>query len=342
LLRWLKKISTPEDLFHASRNELLSIGVSVEEIKMIQKPNWSMVEKDLTWSNTTNHAILLLQDTEYPFLLKRISDPPFLLYVKGNKKILSHKQLAIVGSRKPSPSGIRNAERFAYQLSSAGFVITSGLALGIDAASHKGALAAEGATISVFGTGLNHVYPSANQWLASEIIDRQGAIISEFSPDTPPKAINFPLRNRIIAGLSLGVLVVEAAQKSGSLITAHCALEQGREVFAMPGSIHNVTSKGCHHLIKQGAKLVENIDDILEELLDFRGTTKDTLSVIPAEFCISNQEEQLLKQIGYETTPIDMIILRAGLTRSEVSSILLSLELQGCIQTVPGGFIRVN
>ncbi|OGT38541.1 MAG: DNA protecting protein DprA [Gammaproteobacteria bacterium RIFCSPHIGHO2_12_FULL_37_14] len=349
ILRWLEKLSTPENLLLANQEKLLMIGASKEEIFAIQKPNWLAVEKDLAWAEMADHAILSLSDEDYPSLLKQIIHPPLVLYVMGNKKALLRKQLAIVGSRQASPTGIKNAEQFAYQLSLAGLAITSGLALGVDAASHQGAIAAKGETISVFGTGLNHIYPRSNRRLAHEILEHQGVIISEFPLDTPPKAMNFPLRNRIIAGLSVGVLIIEAAHKSGSLITANYALEQGKEIFAIPGSIQNQTSKGCHYLIKQGAKLVECIEDILEELNIFTveptlkiATQQTNKQIVKFGTKLTDQEKCLFEQIGYEISPIDVIILRTGLTRSEVSSILLSLELQGYIQTVSGGVIRVT
>ncbi|OGT41032.1 MAG: DNA protecting protein DprA [Gammaproteobacteria bacterium RIFCSPHIGHO2_12_FULL_37_34] len=346
MLCLLEHFSTPEQLFRAHKEELLLIGASMAEIQAIQCPNWKVIETELAWANKPYHAILSLQDDSYPPLLKQTADPPFILYVKGDQTVLSRKQLAMVGSRKASPTGIKNAEQFAYHLSLAGLVITSGFALGIDTASHRGALAAKRVTIGVFGTGLNHIYPAINRKLVQEVLDHQGALLSEFPLDAPPKAIHFPLRNRIIAGLSLGVLVVEAARKSGSLITAHHALEYGREVFAIPGSIHHLTSRGCHYLIKQGAKLVECMEDILEELNGFKGVLQSKNKQPPIDQSLpmdfSKQEKDLFEQIGYEIIPIDMIILRTGLTRSEVSSILLSLELRGYIQTVSGGYVRID
>ena len=245
----------------------------------------------------------------------------------------------------PTPSGLMNAEHFAHALALSGFTITSGLALGIDGAGHRGALAANGSTIAVAGTGLHHVYPSSHQPLAEEIILNQGAIISEFPLSVPPQPANFPRRNRIIGALSIGTLVVEAALKSGSLITARYALEQGREVFAIPGSIHHPLSRGCHYLIRQGAKLVETVADVLEELTAWK---TPVLQTEPANMaCTASQDTSqagdgsLLPQIGYEITSLDVIILRSGLTASEVSSMLLVLELSGYIKAVPGGYVRV-
>jgi len=209
--------------------------------------------------------ILTLHDPAYPALLKEIADPPPLLFVRGDPAVLSRPQLGIVGSRNPTPGGRSLAEDFARSLSRCGLVVTSGMALGIDAAGHRGALRGGGTTLAVAGTGPDRIYPARHRDLARAIVE-QGAIISEFAPGTPALPSNFPRRNRIISGLSLGVLVVEAACRSGSLITARLAAEQGREVFALPGSIHNPLARGCHHLIRQGAKLVEDIEDIVEEL----------------------------------------------------------------------------
>ncbi|CAG0910748.1 unnamed protein product, partial [Cyprideis torosa] len=223
------------------------------------------IAADLNWLSHDKHYILPITSEQYPSLLRAIDDPPPLIYVVGDPNLLSYPQLAVVGSRNATRAGIANAEAFSLHLASAGLGITSGLALGIDTAAHRGALKADGITLAVAGTGLDGVYPARNRSLAEEIA-RTGALISEFPIGTRPSPENFPRRNRIISGLSLGTLVIEAAAKSGSLITARLASEQGREVFAIPGSIHNPLARGCHQLIRQGAKLVETGDDILEEL----------------------------------------------------------------------------
>ena len=325
----------------------------------------------MAWVNHSTNHIVCLSDDSYPTLLKEITDPPFV-DLQGDPCVLSNLQLAIVGARNATPLGLQHAEQFAKHLAEAGFTITSGLAQGIDAASHKGALAANGLTIAVMGTGLNHIYPPSNKSLAHKIINKNGALISEFSLDIPPKAYNFPRRNRIICGLSRGVLIVEAALKSGSLITARYALEQGREVFAIPGSIHNPLSRGCHYLIRQGAKLVETTKDIIEEfqgLKDFPTavTVKSGgfgLADRPVHGCAGRSQEQLrlttqthptslspplslqfcaiLDHIEHAITPLDVIVLRSRLTVGEVSSILLSLELQGYIESVSGGYVRTS
>jgi DNA processing protein len=346
LMRWLAHFDDIEQLFLASSEALQTIGVSAKSIHALQHPDWKAVEQDLAWERHPHHHLIAFDNVDYPNLLKEIADPPPVLYVRGNKTVLANVQLAMVGSRHATPSGLKNAEQFAYYLAEAGFSITSGLALGIDGASHRGALAANGVTIGVAGTGLNHTYPPAHRSLVEEIIHQDGAVISEFPLPTPPQAMNFPRRNRIIGGLTRGVIVVEAALKSGSLITARHALEQGREVFAIPGSIHHPLARGCHHLIRQGAKLVETAADILDEL----GAHK--VPILKKEKRISAEEmaphadlsldcQQILNQIGYEITPLDVIILRSGLTAGGVSSILLTLELNGYVQSVPGGYARV-
>lgn len=336
---WLASLYLP----NTSIRSFLASLQQYKDIKSLfdeQKPqvNWSQVESDLAWaeSHPDNH-IIAFSDPEYPALLKEIADPPLVLFLRGNKALLGKRQISIVGARNATPTGLKNAEYFAQTLSASGFVITSGLALGIDGASHKGALSASGKTIGVCGTGLNHLYPRSHTLLANSMIQKGGAIISEFPLNIKALAQNFPRRNRIIAGLSLGVLVIEAAIKSGSLITARHAIEQGREVFAIPGSIHNPLSRGCHHLIRQGAKLVESSQDILEE---FGANQGKLWPEQKKQMDLSPREQHLLEQIGYEITSMDVIHLRSGLTTGEVSSILLILEIKGYIQTVPGGYIR--
>ena len=280
----------------------------------------------------------------YPPLLKEIASPPKLLYVKGKLETLIKPQLAIVGSRHPSVQGVELAYKFAKHLASLGFVITSGLALGVDAAGHRGALAMPGGqTVAVFGCGIDVIYPAAHKELATEIIDN-GAIISEFPPGIPPKGSNFPRRNRIISGLSLGVLVVEAAYKSGSLITARMATDEGREVFAIPGAINNTNSKGCNYLIRQGAKLVETVDDILEEfegLLKTKRKVSGDLQKQPiAKPPLDDNCAKLLSCIDFAATPVDIVISRSKLMAEEVGNILAQLELDGYITSVPGGYTR--
>ena len=269
-----------------------------------------------------------------------IADPPPVLFVHGDPTLLVRPQLAMVGSRNPTPGGSETAQAFACHLAQAGLVITSGLALGIDGASHRGALEGGGATLAVAGTGLDRVYPASHRGLAHAIV-ANGALISELPPGAPPLPEHFPRRNRIISGLSAGTLVVEAAANSGSLITARLAAEQGREVFAIPGSIHNPLARGCHGLIKQDAKLVETAQDILEELAPLTG-----IFTLPVKHLgekgnetplCTVEQKALLERLSFEPVAVDTIIRRSGLTPEVVSSILLTLELQGYVISSAGG-----
>ncbi len=340
--RWLEHFDSVAQLFAASLTELNSAGLSNKQIYLLKNSNWLLIETDLLWIEKNQGKIISLDDPLYPSQLKEIHDPPLVLYLQGNAELLSQTQLAIVGSRHPTATGKDLAYQFAKELALAGLVITSGLALGIDAASHYGALNAKGKTIAVLGTGLKSIYPRTHQSLAKEIVESNGCVISEFAPDTPPKAMHFPMRNRIISGLSVGVLVVEAAVRSGSLITARTALEQNRDVFAIPGSIHNPMVRGCHQLIRQGAKLVETSYDILEEINLQKTPVPDRTQTMPKKEPVDLNPllKRVLAEIGYEVTALDVIILRSGLTAAEVSSMLLPLELEGYVHGVPGGYVR--
>lgn len=309
----------------------------------LRAPDWEAVDNDLNWLEEEHCHLLTINDVAYPPLLRDIPDAPPLLFLRGSKEVLVNPQLAMVGSRNPSITGRETAYDFARTLSMAGMVITSGLAQGVDTASHQGALEGGGQTIAVSGTGLDRVYPATNRTLAHNIIDSGGALISEFPPGTLPHAGNFPKRNRIISGLSLGTLVVEAALRSGSLITARLASEQGREVFAIPGSIHNPLARGCHQLIRQGAKLVESANDILEELVPQLQAVLDEESSQPVPQGapeLDEEYQQLLDCIGHEATPVDKMVERSGLTAEAVSSMLLILELQGFVESAAGGYAR--
>ena len=339
MTRLLAAFDTVSDLFSAPANMLQAAGLSAAQISAVQAPCWHQVESDLRWAEAAGHHIVTLADAAYPVLLKEIPDPPPVLFVLGDASLLSRPQLAMVGSRHATSGGVRLAESFASTLAQAGYVITSGLALGIDGASHRGALAVGGETIAVLGTGLKNVYPPAHHSLSDQIISKNGALISEYPLAMPGYPGNFPQRNRTIAGLSLGVLVVEAAMKSGSLITARFAMEQGREVFAIPGSVHVPVARGCHHLIRQGAKLVETAQDVIEET----GALKQVCLRLPepvSPVTLSGKNRLIYDHMDYEITPVDVILLRSQLTAGEVSSILLLLELDGYIQSVPGGYIR--
>lgn len=287
------------------------------------------IERTLAWAEQPNHHVLTLADAAYPRQLLQIADPPPLLYVIGNVDLLSKPGLGVVGSRNASPQGEANAQQFSSTFSLAGLGIISGLALGIDAAAHRGGLSGPGSTIAVMGTGPDSLYPKRNLKLAAEIAQR-GALVTEFPLGTAPLSGNFPRRNRLISGLSRGVLVVEAALPSGSLITARQAADQGREVFAIPGSIHSPMSRGCHALIKQGAKLVDCAEDVLEEL----GMTSASNRPTPNK---SGTENSLLQHMGYDAIDVSMLATRAHLTPDAVSAMLLELELEGKVASLPGG-----
>ncbi len=326
-------------LFESSPEELRTLGLRTRESNAFTHVDWREVEMTLRWAEAADHHLISLDDDRYPPLLKTITDPPLVLYVLGNPRALLQQQIAVVGSRHATHSGLQNAKAFAQQLAAKGLAITSGLARGIDAAAHRGALVANGMTIAVIGSGLKRLYPPDHATLATQIVDMNGALLSEFSLQSHPAPWHFPRRNRLISGLSRGVLVVEAAPKSGSLISARHALEQGRDVYAIPGSIHQPLARGCHDLIKQGAKLVETAEDILVEL-GIHEVEPKKCTIPNASIYLTKDEAHLLAQIEHEITAIDVIISRSGLTAAEVSSILLSLELRELIQSVPGGYVR--
>ncbi len=304
-------------------------------VEAIAKPGWeARVEQTLKWSELDGHSIVTLADHGYPQQLLEIPDPPPLLYVIGNTDFLNRPSIAMVGSRSSTPQGRQNAGQFARALSNSGLTIVSGLALGIDAAAHEGGLQGTASTLAVMGTGPDTIYPRSNRALA-ERITKQGALITEYPIGTPALPANFPRRNRLISGLSKGVLVVEAALASGSLITARMALEQGREVFAMPGSIHSPVSRGCHALIKQGAKLVETAEDVLVEL----GLQFQPESMTP-QHQMSDKMNSLLRYMGYDPFDIGTLCTRCGLTADAVSAMLLQLELEGRVGSLPGGLYQ--
>lgn len=337
-LEILQHFGAIELIFSASRAQLEQVlGGNHEGIQAILAgPDAGALASELSWFTSPNHHLLTWFDPEYPTLLREIPDPPIALYIIGDKSLLARPQLALVGSRNPTPSGRENAGAFARSLASAGLVITSGMALGIDGAAHRGALEVDGYTIAIAGTGLDRVYPARHRELAHQIAER-GALVSEFPLGTPPRPENFPIRNRLISGLSLGTLVIEAALASGSLITARLAAEQGREVFAIPGSIHAPQSRGCHALIRQGAKLVETALDVLEELGPLAQVVQQYATAPERPAPHSAFITQLLEQIGYDPVSVDALIERSGLTADVVSSMLLQMELHGLVATCPGG-----
>lgn len=330
LRKLLQTFGSPISILSTPANNLkqfVSPAVANSIAKGIDEPALVSVSE---WLADPLNSIVTLADTDYPQTLLNIPDPPLLLYVKGNRSLLKHNALAIVGSRNASAQGLRNAEAFAHAASEADLCVVSGMAHGIDTAAHQGALRARGSSIAVVGTGLDKVYPSSNHELAHQLA-HLGALVSEFSLGTPPLAANFPRRNRIISGLSLGCLVVEASLQSGSLITARMALEQGREVFAIPGSIHSPQAKGCHTLIKQGAKLVDHISDILDELMVFNQPPACTERL---------PEHPLFVHLGFEPVDLDTLSMLSNLTTDALSAILLQLELDGQVASLPGGLFQ--
>jgi DNA processing protein len=309
-------------------------------------PLAEQAQQDLDWLASNKVVLLTPENPLYPALLKPVHPAPPLLFVQGCVDNLALPQLAIVGSRNPTPTGKSNAFEFARQLARTGFAVTSGLALGIDGAAHQGALAARGKTIAVLGTGIDRIYPHRHRGLAGQLLAEGGTLVSEFPLGSAPQAGNFPRRNRIISGLSLGVLVVEAALRSGSLISAKYAMQQGREVFAIPGSIHNPLSRGCHALLREGATLVEQVDDLrepLQGLLAFKWAEAQPVPQAPTPLKkggLSKEEQWILTNIGYEDTSLDTLLDRTGLDTGRALSLLTRLELQGLIQQMPGGYQR--
>jgi len=340
--RLLEQYGSPQQIL---RHPKQLSGVSEKVLDGIRHPEWHQVEADMAWLDHEQRYLITIEDSRYPPLLREISDPPVLLYVQGDVSLLSQWQLAVVGSRSSSPSGRNTAYDFSRYLAAGGLSVTSGLATGIDAAAHQGALAGGGKTIAVVATGLDRVYPAQHRELAHQIV-QQGAMVSEYPLGTSPRPELFPRRNRIISGLSLGTLIVEAALKSGSLITARMAMEQAREVFAIPGSIHNPLSRGCHQLIREGAKLVETADDILEELGALAGVSVAEIESDEAESPPHEKDGDyriLFEHLGFDPIPIDKLIENSGLTADAVSSMLLLLELEGEVASLPGGrYVRTG
>jgi DNA processing protein len=356
----LLRFGPPSDILSAGFSALQKCVPEKIALALAGKPDTAMqlqIEKTLAWAAEPGNHVLTLADANYPQALLSIADPPPLLYAKGRTELLSRPGVAIVGSRNATAQGMQNAERFAQTLSNAGLCVISGLALGIDAAAHAGACSASpehGSTIAITGTGLDLVYPAKHRALAHRIAEH-GCLLSEYPIGTAAIASNFPRRNRLISGMSLGVLVVEAALQSGSLITARSALEQGREVFAIPGSIHSPLAKGCHQLIRQGAKLVESAQDVLEELQLHALTpaaqqavttsTRPTPNAavkgqrpstgVPA--AVDEQARQVMQAAGHDPTSVDQLAERTGLAASEIQATLLLLELDGSVERMSDG-----
>lgn len=310
--------------------------------RYIGAPDWAGVDADLRWLGGATGTVITFGDVRYPELLRQIPDAPPVLFVRGGVDVLARNQIAVVGTRKPTPDGAADAYRLAAELARAGIVVTSGLALGIDASAHAGALDADGDTVAVLGCGVDRAYPRRNAALADRIIDR-GALVSEFGAGTPPLAEHFPRRNRLISGLALGTLVVEAALRSGSLITAGLAAAQGREVFALPGSTRNPMTQGCHHLIRQGAKLITGPRDIFEEFRELAPRLPQSEIMQSRVTCdTSGLDERcrlLLDNIGFAPVAMDDLVVQTGLAAGITASLLSSLEISGHIEILPGGRI---
>lgn len=356
--RLLVAFGLPENIFSASFSALHKVVPERIAYALLAAPPdavQALIARTLEWLQQPGNQLFTLADSAYPQALLDIADPPLMLYVKGRAELLARPAIAVVGSRNATVQGVANADRFAEILSQRGLTIISGMALGVDAAAHQGALRGAagsqdgGSTVAVIGTGADIVYPARNRGLAHQIAET-GCIVSEYPLGMPGIAANFPRRNRIISGLARGVLVVEAAAKSGSLITARMAAEQGREVFAIPGSIHSPLSKGCHQLIKQGAKLVESAQDILEELGTLRGVAgvqvgaqlgvQAATSAAPAAEAVGGDNHELLVVLGYDPVSFDVLAERSGCDAASLSSQLLALELAGLIEVLPGGIYR--
>jgi len=342
----LETFSAAREVVEADNTILEKFGLSLKTLQYLKTPDWETIENDINWLEHPDHHLVTLKDDNYPPLLKAIDDAPLLLFVHGDPTLLHSIQLAVVGSRNPSTGGMQTAREFSGQLAQCGMTVTSGMAVGIDYNSHVGVMSVNGKTIAILGNGPDIIYPAQYKELASQIVE-YGALVSEFPPGTKPLPGNFPRRNRIISGLSTGILLIEAAKRSGSLITARCGIEQGREVFAIPGSIHNPLAKGCHSMIKQGAKLVETTQDIIEELGPLiyvslspdssQGKTDNAIDLLDEDYTL------LLEKIAYESISVDKLIERTGLTADKVSSMLLVLELQGLVSSSPGGlYERTN
>jgi DNA processing protein len=342
LLGACQQAGSLEALAAAKPGDFVSLGWSATLVERWRKLDPAQLEADLALCNTRGIQCLAACDAGYPALLRELVDAPALLYVRGAAEALSTPQLAIVGSRNPTSAGRSIAREFAQHFAQLGLTVTSGLALGIDTAAHEGALAGDGLTVAVCGTGLDRLYPAANARLAERIL-AQGAIVGELPPGSPALKQHFPQRNRLIAGISVGTLVVEAARESGSLITARRAGDYGRDVFAIPGSIHSPQSKGCHELIRSGAKLVDCAEHVLEELqIPLRNQlfseSKASLKKCPlAGEPLDKEHEILLHALGFAPASADQLVARTGLPSESIASMLLLLEMQGQIEVQPGG-----
>jgi DNA processing protein len=334
VMKLLNRFPNLAELFQLSAVQMEQVGLPTSLAQAIAGFDFDHIDADWRWQEAKHHFLLTWEDSSYPTLLKEIYDPPPVIYAVGDLSSFCQTTIAMVGSRKPSIMGSETAWRFAFELASHSISIVSGLALGIDAQAHSGCLAAGGKTIAVMGSGIDRIYPHRHISLASQIAE-SGLLLSEFPLQTSPSAGHFPRRNRIISGLSLATLVVEAAIRSGSLITARLALEQNRDVLAIPGSIYNPESRGCHLLLQQGAKLVASSNDVLDELQiePHPGGAESVMA-------LARENTNLVKCIGFEVTSVDQMVLRTGLAIEQVVCNLAELELQGIVRAVTGGYTR--
>ena len=347
LSQLLEGFETAGAVINAVRAKVLdSSHLPLKVIECLQKPDWQEIEREIKWLERPDHHLILFNSPVYPYLLKQIAAPPPCLFVRGDPEVLSACQVAVVGSRKPTMDGRRDARYFAGELARQGIAVTSGLARGIDTEAHRGVLGQQGRTVAVLGSGLDRIYPESNAGLADRISEN-GALVSEFPLSWRPLPYNFPRRNRIISGLSEAVLVVEAARRSGSLSTARHALEQNREVFAVPGSIRNPMKQGCHGLLREGAGLAQRVEDITGVIGRFQDLEETSQAEAPAGAgkinTLDEREKVLLDNIGYEPTGLDEIVDMTGLGIQDIMGRLLNLELEGLITAVaPGLYMRAE
>ncbi len=332
LRRLIEELGSPAAVLETPRSALISLVDPVLADAIARGPSPAQLDAALSWASVPQQVILVPDDQRYPALLRESADPPPVLYAAGRTELLQLPAIAVVGSRNATAQGMRNAEAFAQAFAQAGCCVVSGLALGIDAAAHRGGLSGCGSSIAVLGNGIDLVYPRRNAPLSADLMS-QGLVLSEFALGTPPLATNFPRRNRLISGISRGCLVVEAAIPSGSLITARIAADLGRDVFAIPGSIHSPLAKGCHHLIKQGAKLVECAQDVLEEL------NIDAKTSAPQRVLADHdpQADQILDALGHDPCSVDLLLARTGLSVDRLLAALMQLEIRGRVSTLAGG-----
>jgi DNA processing protein len=333
----LRAFGTPDAVLAASRSALSAVVPAAAVDRVLQAVDPALLARVDAWLAAPGNELLAWDDSDYPATLLQLGHAPLVLYYIGRRELLNRPALAVVGSRNATPQGLDNARAFARALAEAGVTVVSGLALGIDGAAHEGALDTNASTLAVVGTGLDRVYPARHRELARAIA-RHGGLISEFPPGTPPLAYNFPRRNRLLSGLARGVLVVEAALSSGSLITARLAGEQGREVFAIPGSIHSPLARGCHKLIREGAKLVETAQDIIEELgMKSADAGPTGRHIASGAATASPPDTPLLVAMGEDAVDVDTLVARTGFTPHMVAVELLDLELAGTVAVMPGG-----